>query len=598
MRKVPKSHILSKKLPKRRLWGVLPAVLGLMTLGVMYAPAAVGAAAATPAAAKSAPFTIKPNASGGLDCNGFSPIQKTILGAATCTDPKGGTVNNKNTWGGRFYDNGHYIGHDEPNVGFFSNRAGSGDNVNWTYTLPKDPKAAPTVKTPGKDVSNWFELTVATWLGMALCDGNSYPQLPCTPESDANAPACFGVSCPQASYPGGGSAFLEMQFYPPGDAPFIENVSCNNTQWCASLHINEAECTFNFVSCNNNCRETTNFAFIQTNGVPTGPPSPQLMNNASAEPNAQTLLMNPGDKLQIHIVDAAAPGVPTAGIPPGKALELTIDDLTTGQTGFMQASAANGFAQTDIATCNGRLFNFQPEYRTSKPGNIVPWAAIQANVSSSIEIGHFTPCTSVSGLLGNGVGGNGDPVFSTCNGPYETTADTSEPQEAGMDTPCYPAGSTHGSLNSDPNPIANCTDLTAGDLDFDGSTYRTDYPTSGTINPTAINPGSFLLSQPTSSGHAYPQIKFQADIGLSELACNGTTGAGCTVPPTGSYVDQPGHTTFYPFWSVNFDGGCSFVFGNNTTGVKDFGMDAEYGKVMSATLGYPEFEGRLMANPC
>jgi hypothetical protein len=143
MRKVPKSHILSKKLPKRRLWGVLgvlPAVLGLMTLGVMYAPAAVGAAAAAPAAAKSAPFTIKPAASGGLDCNGFSPAQKTILGAATCTDIKGGTVNNKNTWGGRFYDNGHYIGHDEPNVGFFSNRKGRVTTSTGPIRCPRTPR--------------------------------------------------------------------------------------------------------------------------------------------------------------------------------------------------------------------------------------------------------------------------------------------------------------------------------------------------------------------------------------------------------------------------------------------------------------------------
>ena len=78
-----------------------------------------------------------------------------------------------------------------------------------------------------------------------------------------------------------------------------------------------------------------------------------------------------------------------------------------------------------------------------------------------------------------------------------------------------------------------------------------------------------------------------------------STGAGCTVPPSGSYVDQPGHTSFYPFWSANVGrGACSFVFGNNTSGVRAFGLDAQYGKVLSAQLGYPEFEGRLMSNPC
>ena len=46
------------------------------------------------------------------------------------------------------------------------------------------------------------------WYSMALCDPNSFPQLPCTPDSDTNSP--------HGNYPGGGSAFLELQFYPPG----------------------------------------------------------------------------------------------------------------------------------------------------------------------------------------------------------------------------------------------------------------------------------------------------------------------------------------------------------------------------------------------
>ena len=102
---------------------------------------------------------------------------------------------------------------------------------------------------------------------MALCNPRSYPLNPCTPNSDSNAP--------QGQFTGGGSSFLEVQFYPPGEAPFFDNVSCDNTHWCASLHINDLECTFGFDSCNANCEEPTNFAFIQKNGVPTGPPSPQ-----------------------------------------------------------------------------------------------------------------------------------------------------------------------------------------------------------------------------------------------------------------------------------------------------------------------------------
>lgn len=48
---------------------------------------------------------------------------------------------------------------------------------------------------------------------------------------------------------------------------------------------------------------TTNFAFIQRDGVPTGPPGPDTMNNATATPNGETLLMNQGDRLRITIKD-------------------------------------------------------------------------------------------------------------------------------------------------------------------------------------------------------------------------------------------------------------------------------------------------------
>jgi len=57
---------------------------------------------------------VKPRAIGGLDCNGMSPVQKTV-NTKVCTDIRGMYgIDNKFTWGGRFYDNGRYIGHDEP----------------------------------------------------------------------------------------------------------------------------------------------------------------------------------------------------------------------------------------------------------------------------------------------------------------------------------------------------------------------------------------------------------------------------------------------------------------------------------------------------
>ncbi|MGA8015222.1 MAG: hypothetical protein WCB85_04820, partial [Candidatus Dormiibacterota bacterium] len=123
------------------------------------------------------------------------------------------------------------------------------------------------------------------------------------------------------------------------------------------------------------------------------------------------------------------------------------------------------------------------------------------------------------------------------------------------------------------------------DLDFDGTSYYADWPTS--TSPGTF-PGSFVESTPTTGGgRQYSQFFFQTDIGLSEYI--GTGGADCTtecsVPPPG-----PGH--FYPYWSTVGTASCSLLFGNvSGHGVNTFGKDAEYGSDLYSTLGYPEFEG-------
>jgi hypothetical protein len=174
---------------------------------------------------------------------------------------------------------------------------------------------------------------------MNICDPQSYPILPCTPKSDDNAP--------NGRYPGGGSAFLEMQFYPPGFGPWLDAPSFDNDHWGAALTIDSLEGTYGFTNLNLNCVEPVNFAFITKSGVPPGPPSPQLQNLASNTPNAETLLMNPGDEIRVHIFDAP---VPDQSI---DAVEAVVNDLTTHQTGFMQASAKNGFMNTSIVNSLG-----------------------------------------------------------------------------------------------------------------------------------------------------------------------------------------------------------------------------------------------------
>jgi hypothetical protein len=269
-------------------------------------------------------------------------------------------------------------------------------------------------------------------------DAVSYPENPCTPNSDANAPApsCIGVtpSCLQANA-GGGSAFMELQFYPPGEAPFADSISCANTHWCAALTIDSLECTLNFATCNPSCTEPVNFGFIQTNGVPAGPPSPRLSDLATFTPKA--LLMNPGDKITVHMFDAPLSGG-------GHAFEAVVRDATTGQAGFMQAPAANGFMNTSVSTCDGTPFNFQPEYSTASAETIVPWAALEVNISTEFEIGHFEPCSTVTSpatiSLASGVT---DIYWKHCVGAYEnTTAPDGGKNPETSDTPCYPRGDT------------------------------------------------------------------------------------------------------------------------------------------------------------
>ncbi len=257
--------------------------------------ASLSVAAAVPAQAHpSAPagtHILIPNKTNNLDCNGWSPKYKSVAPAhkMLCADPHGslrtrysaGSAAPKKFWS-RFIDNRHYVGHDEPSVKFESSTPGSGNTMTYFMRLPHDPKKKAT--NDGK-VVDAAELSPAIWFGLPLCDPHSYPQNPCTPDSDANL---GGISDANAA----GSAFMELQFYAPGftgpDEP-----GCLRTKWCSALTIDSLESQFNFVNLNPNCEEPQNFAFLQRNGVPAGPPSPQLSNIQAVTPNARDADVQP-----------------------------------------------------------------------------------------------------------------------------------------------------------------------------------------------------------------------------------------------------------------------------------------------------------------
>jgi hypothetical protein len=523
----------------------------------------VGLSSATTQAAWAATAGVRPNKIGELDCNGLSPVQRPVKHAILCQDPRGSDA-------GRFEENGHYIGHDEPSVRFLSAQPGSGDNTTLTERLPVEPAALPTVRHPGRDVTHTFELTVAPWLSTTVCDPQSTPMLPCTPQSDANAPS--------GSSPGAGAAFVELQFYPPGFAPFSDSISCDNTHWCSALTIDSLECAADG-TCNENCAEPVNFAFIQTNGVPAGPPSPQLSDLTTVTPNSRTLLMNPGDAITIHMFNAKIPG--------GHALEARETDLTTGRSGYMIASAANGFMNTNPADCSGTPFSFQPEYSSARAQNIIPWGIGPYMINDQFEVGHFEPCTSVVGSAVFTEGNFSDTYYQYCRGPYDKA--TEDPNLEADDAPCYKFGDTHGGTAA-PNLVTGCDVFfdAVGDLDWDGTSYYPDWPDS--VRPDRF-PSTFLQLQPTTNGgHRYPQIQFVTDASASELNtnCDLTSGMGCVLPPQG-----PGH--FYPYWTQARVGGvCVWEFGNMRNG-NAFGGDAQYGAVGPDTLG--AFAGPIRSNP-
>jgi hypothetical protein len=467
---------------------------------------------------------------------------------------------------------GAYIGHDEPSLLFYSNRAGSGNSNRYTLQIPTDPRVQPN---QAGTAGTWnFQLHPAFWLGMALCDNQSGPEFthaPCTPDSDANI--FDGTDPAAADYIGRhpGTAFLELQFYPPGWAPWPAGVSCDAHQWCAAMAIfsfnqDQNTGTLNNAACLNAVTvEPANFAFVTRSGVPHAPPSPLEQTDATLTPNAATdLFMSPGDVLTVDIGDSAA------------GLRAVIHDRTTHQTGSMTASAANGFAQVlfepTATTCRQAPYTFRPMYSTSSEHTRVPWAAHSYNVAFSDEIGHFEYCSAA-----DAVGG--------CTANNEGSID-------GDDTTCFsPAFSL----------LVRIGGCIAADNDFDGTSYQKVWP--GTDRNRGqdrkLHPALIRFTSPLFNGRRnYDRVAFEADLPRIEAAdfggnCNRFTGANCVNPPPGS--------SFYPFYSTGHAmrscvwqlGGADIPGTTNTFGASSA---AEFGPLLFTFYPNPDPAVRLRTN--
>ena len=245
---------------------------------------------------------------------------------------------------------------------------------------------------------------------------------------------------------------------------------------------------------------------------------------------AEDLFMNSGDHLKVAFTDTP------------NGLKVTINDLTTGQTGSMTASKANGFAQIKYAptgtSCTAIPYNFHPMYSTSTTKTRVTWAAGSYNVAFDSEIGHFQFCTGPKQIPATQFGllPNGNPT--TCpKGDIEGRGVNKQPPD-GDDIFCFPG--KEALLYK----VTGCTFTNTG---FDGASYQRLWPDGN----TRMHPTPFQFTSPTTGANytkQYSQVGFEADLPAYRTAtCNRLTGAGCTLIPQ---TDQGMPAAFYPFYTT------------------------------------------------
>ena len=454
-----------------------------------------------------------------LDDGVFTDCNDPNSGSPQCIHPTEELLDQMHSHGYPFY-----VGHAEPAVRFFSDAPNSGNNMRWSLRLPAtDP--APTQN--GSSVAN-FELATADWISLLLCDPTSNPFGSCVANSDANNPNSAGA------------AFLELQFVPPGST----DQSCSNTQWCVFAFAITLRCGEGGVT-----------KFITTNGSPTGP----------------KLLMSNGDALQVTMKDTSS------------GLSIVIADQTSGTSGSMVLSGANGFTHntssshcsvTTSQSCNDSggcptneqcvcqapvAFNFHPMYATAAKSHVLTWSNLKVNVGFSPEIGHWELC--------------GD---AACTIKPDSSDETSTPNCTTI------------------RGVGGCTD---DDTDLDGISFQSKW-----ADGTASHPAPFILGASNNTGvgplAASPFDATKYVQGYSTIAFN------TTEDTSGSFSSA----AFYPFYSAAGAGtSCRFNFGNDIPGVTtdDFGGRAQYQPLGSRTTyrnnpcfpGAPAWVAPLVSQP-
>jgi len=489
---------------------------------------------------------------------------------------------------------GKYVGHDEPAVLFYSNVPGSGNSSLYRLTLPKDPPMLPT--QDGRGGVFEFELNIAFWFGMVLCDSQSFPNFThaCEPDTDENIFDDADPASPRWIGHHPGAAFLELQFYPPG---WVSSLCLDQTHWCAAINIfseqiEGATFTFNNADCLGSAlggSQSVNHAFVTKNGVPLFPANPLGVpfGSFSFDPN-NVLQMDGGDTLVVLIHDTP------------QGLEVRIRNLTTGESGFMVAGPENGFGQLmfdpTATSCTVNPYAFHPMYSTSSEHTRSPATAHSYNITFSEEIGHFEFCDVADLGLNCIVPGVNDSSGLDADDTFCFT-----PSQFFFPSPLI-------------QQIGGCI---ASDYDFDAVSYRHSWP--GTlkahgedkgIHPTPVRFSSplFITSGGGGTAHEnYDRVAFETDLPLIEFAttpsCDTLSGTNCVNPPEGA--------EFYPiFTTVHGGAACKWQFGGTqipgTTNTFGGNSTTEFGPLLglvvqdfnTSIIEFLNFRRVLDENPC
>ena len=392
---------------------------------------------------------------------------------------------------------------------------------------------------------------------------------------------------------------MEMQFYPPGNPPFVDSDELRR-------HALVRRADHRQPGVHRRLRE------LSTPTVRSRSTSPSSRGTACRPgrrrrrtsdlgtfmPNSETLLMNPGDKITVHMFDAPAPGG-------GDAFKVVINDLTTHRAASCRPRPPTASRTPRWPTARARRSTSSRSTTRPRPANIIPWAALQTNISTEFETGHWEPCTSLS-----------DPISPNPVDPADTGGtlqrvqrpvrerrpagqhDRRRPVTRSATTPAIPIPGYDGpGTSTPPDVITGCQDniFQNGDLDFDGSPYWTEWPTG--TRPT-IYPSTFrgtvpdherpaVLAVLLPDRHRAERVDVHGDSATPhpERLHRAAAGAGRVLP-----VLEP---------SRSVGGICALEFGNVSAGlgVTDFGKDAQYGTNQFTTLGYPEFIGPVPQQP-